>query len=435
MKVNMIRKSGVLVCNTAGRLDGYGAQQLKEALDREIEDDDRAVVIDLSATDYLSSAGIRVFLALMRRLKERSGSLALAGLGDYPAKVLEIAGFTTVFSIFETADAAVRRMSLATPESLIIQEPVLFSAVRDGAGYRFESASSRPAALKVTGNLQAVLYARIGAGDLKAVRFSDIEYSLGLGALGPGPEDVLPFLGEMITLHGSMTWLPTDGHHTPDFLSPVRDSDDVMVYTAYDVALEGQFQEVVGVDASETGDRQGITLGALYQALFEFAATRRKDYRGVIAVAMWAVTGGVRSSGVRRSPVTGSLPEGASIMDPGFVNEWMDADNGPQHQGGTLVSFGYGIDVKAASGHFSPEALSSVMYHNPLNPDSAGVFLHNHGVVFSGIPWDESRDPDTTIKKIVTQGEFVDMRHLLDNTRIRRARLGVAYISGIRPAD
>jgi hypothetical protein len=31
----------------------------------------------------------------------------------------------------------------------------------------------------------------------------------------------------------------------------------------------------------------------------------------------------------------------------------------------------------------------------------------------------------------VTGAGFVDMRHLKDSTRIRRAKLGVAYISGI----
>ncbi|MBP1706503.1 MAG: anti-anti-sigma regulatory factor (antagonist of anti-sigma factor), partial [Chloroflexi bacterium] len=39
---------------------------------------------------------------------------------------------------------------------------------------------------------------------------------------------------------------------------------------------------------------------------------------------------------------------------------------------------------------------------------------------------------DSEIRKIVRQGEFVDMRHLLDTTRITRAIIGVSYISNIR---
>jgi hypothetical protein len=35
------------------------------------------------------------------------------------------------------------------------------------------------------------------------------------------------------------------------------------------------------------------------------------------------------------------------------------------------------------------------------------------------------------VKRIVEEGEFVDMRHLLDTTRIRKAKLAVSYISAI----
>jgi hypothetical protein len=35
------------------------------------------------------------------------------------------------------------------------------------------------------------------------------------------------------------------------------------------------------------------------------------------------------------------------------------------------------------------------------------------------------------VKRIVSDATFVDMRHLLDSTRIRRAKIGVAYIQDI----
>ncbi|EJG07352.1 hypothetical protein Metli_1400 [Methanofollis liminatans DSM 4140] len=36
------------------------------------------------------------------------------------------------------------------------------------------------------------------------------------------------------------------------------------------------------------------------------------------------------------------------------------------------------------------------------------------------------------IERCLAEGEFVDMRHLLDMTRIRRAKIGIAYISAIK---
>lgn len=59
------------------------------------------------------------------------------------------------------------------------------------------------------------------------------------------------------------------------------------------------------------------------------------------------------------------------------------------------------------------------------------MYLHNHGVVFKNVPYDASLDLNSHVKKIVTDGEFVDMRHLLDSTRLRKAKIGIAYIQDI----
>ena len=71
------------------------------------------------------------------------------------------------------------------------------------------------------GDLNKVIFARIAEADIREKKFSEVMYSLGLGALGADKKDAMPLLGEMITLHGSMVWLPTDGNNTPDFLTPL----------------------------------------------------------------------------------------------------------------------------------------------------------------------------------------------------------------------
>lgn len=50
---------------------------------------------------------------------------------------------------------------------------------------------------------------------------------------------------------------------------------------------------------------------------------------------------------------------------------------------------------------------------------------------FRGVPWDAALDPSRQTERIVSDGEFVDMRHLMVSTRSRRAKQGAAYIPGI----
>src|SRR5271157_3974307 len=107
MEARSERKDGVLVFFITGRLDAFGAQQLETWVREGLHDDDRELVIDMTGSPYLSSGGIRVFNTLKKELKRRNGRFALSSVGDYPMKVLEMAGFTTVFDLYPTTADAV----------------------------------------------------------------------------------------------------------------------------------------------------------------------------------------------------------------------------------------------------------------------------------------------------------------------------------------
>lgn len=235
--------------------------------------------------------------------------------------------------------------------------------------------------------------------------------------------DTLPLLGEMITLHGSVVWLPTDGNEIPDFFTPVKDTGELHVYSGYNVALEGPFHEFVTVDAGEKGS---IALSELYSTIFDLAREQRREFSGIIALAIWAVVDGVCSTGVKKSPIAASAPaNGLAINAEENVGEWFAVDDEPKYRGDTLVGFGFGIDCSSCSGEHTAALV------DPIHAGGREVQLHNHGVVFRGVPWDVALDLPRQIERIVTEGEFVDMRHLKESTRVRRAKLGVAYISGI----
>jgi len=176
-----------------------------------------------------------------------------------------------------------------------------------------------------------------------------------------------------------------------------------------------------------------VSLFEIYRAIFSGARERVRSYHGVVAVTIWGVLDSLASSGLKRSPVAGSgVPKGSSIMDPSLIHEWVAPATGNVHKGETLVSFGVGIDLTHDLSFFPEENLSGLYYANPRNRSAGKVmYLHNHGAVFRNIPYDPSLDLSSQVRKIVTDGEFVDMRHLLDSTRLRKAKIGIAYIQDI----
>ncbi|WP_342676576.1 STAS domain-containing protein [Methanofollis sp. UBA420] len=425
MEMTAERCDGILTLEVGGRLDGYAAEEVKRGIAGVLRDDDRSVVIDLAGLAYLSSAGIRVFLGLQKELKGRGGGLAICNVGEYPLQVLAMAGFDRVFTLYPSRDAALAASFRREDSFSLIADLAAPPVEHEGAKFRFEPGSRTPASLRVKGSLDDLLHARIREESVSAEKFSDIGYSLGLGALGSSLLNAMPFLGEMITLHGSMTWLPSDGHNTPDFFVPARVGGEVRAYTAFNVALDGQFNEFATVEAEEE-----ITLDALYRAVFAHARDRKVG-AGVVAVALWGVTGGVLGSGIRKAPLARDAPaQGGSIFDPENVGDWIEASEEPKYAGDSIVAFGVGLDPSADLSSYDAGAIASLSGH-PRGEGDNGPVLHTHGVVFRKVPWDLQTTLEKGIDRCLAEGEFVDMRHFLDGTRILRAHLGIAYISSI----
>ncbi len=428
MEITERKESGVVVLVCKGRLDGYGAGILEQAAKEALHDDDRSLVLDIQEVPYLSSAGIRVMLALQKRLRERGGKVALAGAGDFTRKVLDMAGFLSIFPHYATAGEAVRVLGRAEERSLLLADLRSQSVEKDGARMNAESGSQKPASLKVWGDPRAIVYSHVDARQIAVLPFSGSGYAIGLGAPGRNPEEVLPFLGEMVVLHGSLVWLPTDGNDTPDFFTPVKDTGELKIYAGYAISLEGPFREYI---IFESLSRDGMTIGEIYDILVRWAREHYRDYQGILAAAWWAVLEGLQSQGIRQSPIPEHAPPGGvSIMDPAMADSWFEQVTPLKYRGDTLVGFGVVINREEAGRSFDKNFLDSLV---PIHPgDGKGeTTSQTNGVVFRNVSYDPGAAFEAQVKKILGNAEFVDMRHLTGETRIRKAKIGIAPVSSL----
>jgi anti-anti-sigma factor len=426
MKIKSERIDKILVLIIDGRLDGYGASELDEALTELMMGDDHLIIFDLEKVPYLSSGGIRTFLRTEQDLRERKGKLILSSIQPYPREVLEMAGFNQVFPIYSNLQDAIK--SNRTGKKLVDwkalpryeDEDLLLTILH---------ASNDNSWLKVVGDINKVLYANLGEDDIYNRKFSQTEYSIGLGGLGENIKEYMDIMGEMITIGGTMVWLPTDGHDTPDFLIPKKDTGKVNIHTGFNAALDGVFNDIICV---ESKDEAGFTVDQLYASLFKMARNMRPAFKGILSIALQADIEEFYSSGVNISPIKDLAPENHEmITHEENISYWMNINNKPVYKGETMVSFGVGVDLESDLSSFDEEVLVSLFYMHPANTGDKKMLLHNHAVVFKHLPLDKTSDLNERIRSIVKQGDFMEMRHLLDNTRIKRALAGVSYISDI----
>jgi len=90
----------------SGRIDSSNVTQLDNVL-KEIAGRKNNVVLEMSGVDYISSAGLRAMISLLRECKKQKGDVRLAAPSERVVEVLGLAGLDALFEVYDTDAAAV----------------------------------------------------------------------------------------------------------------------------------------------------------------------------------------------------------------------------------------------------------------------------------------------------------------------------------------
>jgi anti-sigma B factor antagonist len=99
MEIESERVGDVAVVTAHGRLDGIYSSAFANRVGALITGAAPKILIDFTDVDFVTSAGLRAVLLLMRKAKAAGGAFALCGINDQVREVLDISGFGEVFSI------------------------------------------------------------------------------------------------------------------------------------------------------------------------------------------------------------------------------------------------------------------------------------------------------------------------------------------------
>ena len=110
MDIHEERKDGFLVLGLEGRLDAVSSKMFEEKVLALVDGGERRIVIDLSRLDYVSSAGLRVFLVASKRLTPVGGKVVLCSVQEPVKQVFDIVGFYSIFSILNSKDEALNSL-------------------------------------------------------------------------------------------------------------------------------------------------------------------------------------------------------------------------------------------------------------------------------------------------------------------------------------
>ena len=102
MEIRDKKEGEVVILEPIGRIDTNTASEFESKIVEVMDNGANRFVVDLKEIDYISSAGLRVFLMAIKKLKSMDGSFIICSMSDHIKEVFDISGFTPIFTI--TAD-------------------------------------------------------------------------------------------------------------------------------------------------------------------------------------------------------------------------------------------------------------------------------------------------------------------------------------------
>ena len=106
MSLNMEDKGKAKVVKLEGKLDVNLSVSIESELDALIESGSINLILEISKVEYLSSSGIRVFINMMRKIKDKNGRPVLASVPDVIKKILKTVDLEDLFEVFDSVDDA-----------------------------------------------------------------------------------------------------------------------------------------------------------------------------------------------------------------------------------------------------------------------------------------------------------------------------------------
>lgn len=106
MQTTTARHGNVTVLSVIGSLDVMTSPELEKKLDELFAAGEKSLVMDMGRLDYISSAGLRVIMMALKKVKSLGGIIRFSALTKQVMQIFNVAGLSFKVDIFPTADAA-----------------------------------------------------------------------------------------------------------------------------------------------------------------------------------------------------------------------------------------------------------------------------------------------------------------------------------------
>ncbi len=108
--------NSIKVLDLQGELDAHTASELEAAIQKCQDEQHYHIIVNGRNLQYISSAGLGVFMAYIEEVREQGGDIKIAALQPKVFNVFDLLGFPMLFDIVETEEEALSKFHDAHEE-------------------------------------------------------------------------------------------------------------------------------------------------------------------------------------------------------------------------------------------------------------------------------------------------------------------------------
>lgn len=97
MKTTIQEQDGKMVAILAGSLDTAAAPETEKAMNPLNDVEGKDIIIDCTELEYISSAGLRIFLGILQNAQGKGGQVYIKGINENVRTIFTITGFSNIF--------------------------------------------------------------------------------------------------------------------------------------------------------------------------------------------------------------------------------------------------------------------------------------------------------------------------------------------------
>lgn len=402
LKINTNRSICEIVLE--GRIDGMTAPDIERKFTELTTSGERQLLVNFTEVNYISSAGLRVFLDAQKKLMAVGGELLLYKLSPNVQEVFRISGFQSIFKFFSRLEEIEELVSRLTQKEVSTEKGIngivlVIKPVRGGA-----------VPLSIIGRPEKVKFSEFTTADLLSIKPGNMRFGTGLAAVGESVEEVSHHLGETIILNNSIYFYPATKRAMPDFIEYSPESTRIDYQFLHGFGYSGEFKQIVSFVRKESL----IDLNELIETI------QTIEVSNLFGIVLIAESKGHKGMNLKKVPLQENNPTpGQEIFARENLSEWINFSVDPEYSDHVLVITG--IICKDKS-RLDPK----IQAHFPAENTN-----HLHSAIFStGLINTSVESFDDELKRILRKQTILKVQHTLCSTRFSCGIMGITQLIG-----